>query len=609
MLATALRLSLLLSVLAAADASGQPSAVAAKGNPLGVPILKVNATGLPTVTALPSVLSGSDPLTPTVVTEPASSVTQISAVLNARTNPNGTVVEDCHFEYGTSTSYGFNEPCSSLPGSGNSPVAVSALLLGLSANTSYHFRIVAANAGGNSYGADQPLRTPPKPPKVITGAASSITQTSATLNATVNPNGGEVSSCLLEYGTSTSYGSSVACTSLPGSGESPVAVAAPLGDLSANTLYHFRLVATNPGGTSYGSDETFSSLPNPPALWTEAASAVTQRTATLNATINPGGGLVRSCIFEYGASTLYGSSIECTSLPGSGAGPVAVSALLQGLSASTTYHFRILASGTGGAVHGADETFQTLPGAPTVVTGAASTVAQTTATLNGTVNPNGGTVSGCELEYGTSTLYGASVPCASLPGSGGAAVAVSAPVAGLLAGTTYYFRVVAANPGGTSYGADQALTTPQQQPSQGVLATQVRRPPPIPDAELASTALTANSSGTFIVRVTCPAGESSCSGTITLRTLTAVSASSTGRQANISKARILTLASGPFKVAGGHVKTIKLHLSAKARKLLAHSHVLHARATIVAHDPAGRTHTARTLVTIVQARVSRSGKG
>ena len=142
------------------------------------------------------------------------------------------------------------------------------------------------------------------------------------------------------------------------------------------------------------------------------------------------------------------------------------------------------------------------------MTGAASSLGQTTATLNATVDPNGGTVSSCELQYGTSTLYGASVSCASLPGSGGVAVAVSAPVAGLLAGTTYYFRVLAANAGGTSYGADQALTTepatPPQPPSQGVLPSQVRTPPPVPDAELASTSLTANASGTFSVKVTCP---------------------------------------------------------------------------------------------------------
>ena len=49
-------------------------------------------------------------------------------------------------------------------------------------------------------------------PSIETKAASSVTQTSATLNATVNPNGGEVSACTLEYGTSTSYGSSAPCT-------------------------------------------------------------------------------------------------------------------------------------------------------------------------------------------------------------------------------------------------------------------------------------------------------------------------------------------------------------------------------------------------------------
>lgn len=97
-------------------------------------------------------------------------------------------------------------------------------------------------------------------PTVVTGAASAITSTSATMSATVNPNDGEVSECRLEYGTTLSYGSSAACTPAPGSGESPVAVSASVTGLSASTTYHFGISATNSGGTSEGSDEMFKTV-------------------------------------------------------------------------------------------------------------------------------------------------------------------------------------------------------------------------------------------------------------------------------------------------------------------------------------------------------------
>ena len=64
----------------------------------------------------------------------------------------------------------------------------------------------------------------PSAPAVVTATASSLTQTAATLNATVNPNGGAVGECKLEYGLTNSYGQSVPCTPSPGSGESPVSV-------------------------------------------------------------------------------------------------------------------------------------------------------------------------------------------------------------------------------------------------------------------------------------------------------------------------------------------------------------------------------------------------
>ena len=268
--------------------------------------------------------------------------------MNATVNPNGAAVTECKFEYGTTAAYGSTASCASLPGSGSSPVAVSAAVTGLTANTTYHFRISATNAAGTSKGSDETFKTLPNAPTVVTKPATSIAPTTATLNATVNPNGGEVSECEFEYGTTTAYGSTASCSSLPGSGSSPVAVSAAVAGLTANTTYHFRISATNAGGTSKGSDETFKTPPNAPTAVTGTATSVTQTSATLNATVNPNGGLVSVCVFEiaelkyYEEHKSYEAGEECASLPGSGTSPVAVSAPVGGLSPNTTYVFRIV---------------------------------------------------------------------------------------------------------------------------------------------------------------------------------------------------------------------------------------------------------------------------
>ncbi|MGD0454273.1 MAG: DUF1573 domain-containing protein, partial [Solirubrobacteraceae bacterium] len=334
-----------------------------------------------------------------------------------------------------------------------------------------------------------------------------------------------------------------------------------------------------------------------PAVETGAASSIAQTSATLNATVNPNGEAVSDCHFEYGKTTSYGSSVPCTKLPGSGSGLVGVSASIEALAPDTAYYFRIVVTNPTGTSYGAAVSLTTKPAAPAVETGAASSIAQTSATLNGTVNPNGEAVSDCRFEYGTTAAYGSSVPCTPLPGSGSGAIEVSAAIGGLATGTTYDYRIVAGNSVGASYGAGATLTTlapPSLGPLTGVLPDlESLVAPALPDAVLGSTALTANSSGTITVRVGCPEDVTNCAGTVTLRTLTAVIAKH--RQA---KKSILTLATSSFAVAGGRATSVKLHLSSKARAVLARLHRLRANVTIAAHDTAGITHTTHAVVTI-----------
>jgi hypothetical protein len=148
--------------------------------------------------------------------------------------------------------------------------------------------------------------------------------------------------------------------------------------------------------------------------------------------------------------------------------------------------------------------------------------------------------------------------------------------------------------GGGSSTPTTTTTTTTSTPGGGVKGITTTKGNPA--ATLAGNSLAVTPAGALTVKVSCPTGETSCAGTVTLKTLTAVAASKKKKKA------ILTLASGSFSVAGGATKSVTLHLSAKARTLLAHSHVLRASATLLAHDTTGATHTTVVTVTLKPAK-------
>lgn len=97
------------------------------------------------------------------------------------------------------------------------------------------------------------------------------------------------------------------------------------------------------------------------------------------------------------------------------------------------------------------------PSAPTATTGSPSNVAESSATVSGTVNPRG-TDTHYHFEYGTTSSYGTNTAPTNA-GAGTTDVGASANLAGLAGNTTYHYRLVATSSAGTATGADQTFTT------------------------------------------------------------------------------------------------------------------------------------------------------
>jgi len=193
-----------------------------------------------------------------------------------------------------------------------------------------------------------------------------------------------------------------------------------------------------------------------PAVVTGDATAVSNSGALLHATVNPGGGDT-AYSFEYGPTVAYGAHSGTGHATGTKALPVQEK--LAGLTPGTLYHYRVEASDKLGGTVGRDRSFTTTghppPGA---VTGVATAVGTTTATLTGAVVTEEQATS-VYFQWGTAPSYGyattmTTVSAATTPQP------ASYTLTGLAPGTTFHYRLVAAHASvAPEYGADQAFTT------------------------------------------------------------------------------------------------------------------------------------------------------
>lgn len=291
------------------------------------------------------------------------------------------------------------------------------------------------------------------PPSAVTGPASNVRSTSATISGTAGNPDVTDGQAFFEYDA---IADPQTPTQVVPAGANGLGLSASLTGLRTLTTYRYRLVVINADRRTNGAYRTFRTTAGPTAI-TGPARDVRANSARITGTVNPNGAAT-TYHFQYGRTQSYGNSTP-TRDAGSGGSAVGVDRSIGGLRPGTTYHYRILASNSEGRSTGRDRTFTTPTARPRAVTGRATGVRSTSARIHGTVNPEGARTT-YHFRFGRTRHYGNSTPTRGA-GSGTSARGFSAALRGLRPATTYHYRIVASNSRGRATGRDRTFRTPR----------------------------------------------------------------------------------------------------------------------------------------------------
>jgi hypothetical protein len=434
--------------------------------------LRIETTGGGEAVSVPLTFETATPPEAPLTASPAQDVTATTAKLEGTLNPDKEVMAGYYFAYEASATECTSGGATALESEAKVKAEkVTAALSELEPNTEYTFCLVARNAAEETTpGNTVSFKTAVSKPTVIGESVTGIRAKEVELEAVVNPSN-ESTECHFQYGEKIVSEHEVPCEQQGALGHvvpAPIleggqqGVILDLSGLKQNTTYHYQVLLKNRTGETGQEAEVTTAL-HPETPRPEPASQITTTSATLNGVLNPKApGNPGSYEFYYRQS-----ASECEGGQRSGGSALgeeeeAVQAEVNGLLPGATYTFCLLARNAAGETAlGSPTTFTTVPLAVTIESESSPDVSATEARLEAKINPGGGETA-YHFEYGPAAgSYAASVPIPSGEIAGTlTGKSVSAVLTSLTPGTTYHYRVVAANalPGDVD-GPDQTFTT------------------------------------------------------------------------------------------------------------------------------------------------------
>ena len=316
------------------------------------------------IAALLVLAFAASPASATVFFVGAEGATEVHANRAAVGGYFGNDGQEAHYlvEWGETEAYGHTTPAppgEPTPGGSFQPVA-PITVSGLNSGTTYHYRLVVSDADGSVSSGDGTFSTPALE-NLTADPATAITDTSAELNASFDGDGTYETHYYFEWGTTTAYGHTTPLP--PGNGVAPATgrihfPPVSISGLEGGTTYHYRVVASNPTGTVTSADASLKTA-EAPIVSNVRSAAVMASSAELLGEINPRFGQT-TYQFEWGPTAAYGNTTPAGDA-GAGNAKVLVSAQLEGLSPSVTYHFRLVATNQYGKTTSPDQTFGFYP--------------------------------------------------------------------------------------------------------------------------------------------------------------------------------------------------------------------------------------------------------